>query len=145
MGESHTGIIDGKFLLRAKDDRFRRIFTAATLRPPADTPKLKTLTAVTLSRRPTKTMVGLTRYSRVRYFLFSRPKQTITFYSSLLNALSDPAATAVVAHELAHVWLNEHVSPEESRKREGEADILARQWGFGEELDALDREAETVQ
>jgi predicted SprT family Zn-dependent metalloprotease len=91
-------------------------------------------------------MVGLTRYSRVRFFLIlSRPQQTITFYSSLLDALSDSAAMAVIAHELAHAWLNEHVKPEESREREREADALAKKWGFGPELDALDREAETVQ
>jgi len=82
----------------------------------------------------------------VRYFvLLTRPRQTITFYTSLLDALSDPAATAVIAHELAHAWLNEHVRPEESREREREADALAMEWGFGPELDALDREAVTVQ
>jgi hypothetical protein len=81
----------------------------------------------------------------VKYFLvFSRPRQTITFYSELLDALSDPAATAVIAHELAHAWLNEHVRPEESGQREREADALARDWGFGPELRALDREAVTV-
>ena len=97
------------------------------------------------SNRFTKTTVGLTRYSDLKFLLvFSRPKQTITFYSSLFDALSDRAALAVIAHELAHAWLNEHVRPEESRSREHEADDLARQWGFGAELDALDREAETV-
>jgi Zn-dependent protease with chaperone function len=81
----------------------------------------------------------------VKFLLvFSRPRQTITFYSSLFDALSDRAAQAVIAHELAHAWLNEHVRPEESRRRELEADALAREWGFGAELDALDREAETV-
>lgn len=90
-------------------------------------------------------MVGLTRYSNTRYLIvFSRPRQTITFYSDLFGALSDPAATAVVAHELAHAWLNEHVRPEQSLEREREADELARKWGFGPELEALDREAETV-
>lgn len=101
--------------------------------------------SVTLSRRPTKTTVGLTKYSRVRYFLvLSRPQQTITIYAALFNALSDPAAMAVIAHELAHAWLNEHVRPEESKGREAEADDLAMEWGFGPELRALDREAETV-
>ncbi len=89
-------------------------------------------------------MVGLTRYSRVRFFFLSRPRQTITFYSSLMDALSDRAATAVMAHELAHAWLNEHVRPEESQRREEEADSLALEWGFKPELDALDREADTV-
>ena len=98
-----------------------------------------------LSNRPTKTTVGLTKYSDLKFLIvFSRPKQTITFYSSLFDALSDKAALAVIAHELAHAWLNEHVKPEQSRNRELEADRVAREWGFGSELDALDREAETV-
>ena len=89
--------------------------------------------------------MGLTKYSRVRYFLRSRPRQTMTFYSRLFDSLSDSAAVAVIAHELAHAWLNEHLVPEESKGREKEADRLARRWGFGPELDALDREAETVE
>jgi len=101
---------------------------------------------VDLSNHPTRTTVGLTRYSDVKYLsVSSHPEQRITFYSELLGALSDEAAEGVVAHELAHAWLNEHVGPEESSEREAEADRLAREWGFGPELDALDREAETVQ
>lgn len=135
----------GSFRLTTKDQRFRRLFDVATKRPPGGVPKIMTVRSVMVSRRPTKITVGLTRYSRTRYFLvLSRPRQTITFYSSLLDALSDSAAIAVIAHELAHAWLNEHVRPEESRAREREADALAREWGFGPELDALDREAETV-
>lgn len=90
-------------------------------------------------------MVGLTRYSDVHCdTASSKPRQTITFYSELFNALSDKAAEAVIAHELAHAWLNEHVRPESSVKRETEADELAKRWGFGPELDALENEAETV-
>ena len=115
------------------------------MRPPSGVARITTVRSIVLSRRPTKTIVGLTRYSRVRYLLvLSRPRQTITFYSSLLDALSDPAATAVIVHEMAHAWLNEHVRPEESREREREADALAWKWGFGPELAALDREAVTV-
>jgi len=137
-------IVVGRYTL-SRDQRFRRLFIEANVRPPGSVPRITTVRSVSLSRRPTKTTVGLTRYSRVKYFLvFSRPRQTITFYSALLGALSDPAATAVIAHELAHAWLNEHVRPEESMRREGEADSLARDWGFGPELDALDREAVTV-
>jgi hypothetical protein len=51
---------------------------------------------------------------------------------------------AVIAHELAHSWLNEHVSPGQSLKRESEADALARRWGFGHELNELDNETETI-
>ncbi len=100
---------------------------------------------ITLSRHPTKTLVGLTRYSTVRHIVvFSKPRQTITFYSELMDQLSDQAAGGVIAHELAHAWLNEHVVPAESQEREQEADSLARKWGFGPELDALDKETETV-
>jgi len=139
-----SGVVAGRYTL-SRDPRFRRLFSEANTRPPSVVPRITTVSSVTLSRRPTKTTVGLTRYSRVRYFLvLSRPRQTITFYSSLFDALSDPAATAVIAHELAHAWLNEHVRPEESREREREADALARDWGFGPELGALDQEAVTV-
>ena len=141
-----AGIIGGRFTFAPGNPRIRRMFDEANERPPKDVPRIMSVRSVTVSRRPTKTMVGLTRYSRTRFFLvLSRPRQTITFYSSLLDELSDPAATAVIAHELAHAWLNEHVRPEESREREREADDLAREWGFGPELDALDREAETVE
>ncbi len=145
MAREDGSIVGGRAVLYSSDQRFKRLFKEAARRPPEGIPRITTVRRISLSRRPTKTTVGLTRYSRVRYFLvLSRPQQTITFYSALLDALSDPAATAVIAHELAHAWLNEHVRPEESRDREREADALARKWGFGPELDALDREAETV-
>jgi Zn-dependent protease with chaperone function len=137
-------ILSGDFVLKSRDRRFRRLFAEAAMRPPPDVPPIKTVRLVQLSKRPTKTTVGLTRYSRVRFFLLTHPRQTITFYFSLFDALSERAAVAVIAHELAHAWLNEHERPEESRNREMEADDLARKWGFGPELDALDREAETV-
>ncbi len=139
------GILEGKVTFKAKDKRFVRIFRNAVRRPPGSVPKITTVRSVVLSNHPTKTTVGLTRYSKVRFLvIFSRPRQTITFYSDLFNALSDKAAEAVIAHELAHAWLNEHVIPEESVRREKGADRLARKWGFGAELKALDGEAETV-
>lgn len=144
MVDRDSGMVTGRYTL-SRDERFRRLFREANMRPPSTVPRITTVRSIALSRRPTKTTVGLTHYSRVRYFLvLSRPRQAITFYSSLLDALSDPAAMAVIAHELAHAWLNEHVRPEESREREREADALAKKWGFGPELDALDREAVTV-
>lgn len=144
MKYGQTSIVTGPFVLKSKDRRFRRLFAEAAKRPPKEVPRITTVRLVSLSRRQTRTTVGLTRYSRVRFFLLSHPRQTITFYSNLLDALSEPAAVAVIAHELAHAWLNEHLRPEESRDRESEADGLARSWGFGPELDALDLEAETV-
>lgn len=142
---SRSGILAGPYLLSAKENRFRRLFREAIRRPPESIPRIASVRSVVLSNRPTKTTVGLTKYSDLKFLIvFSRPKQTITFYSSLFDALSDKAALAVIAHELAHAWLNEHVKPEQSRSRELEADRVAREWGFGSELDALDREAETV-
>lgn len=139
-----AGVIGAPFVLKARDRRFRRLFTETAMRPHPEVPKITTIREVSLSRRRTRNTVGLTRYSRVRYFLRTHPTQTITFYSFLLGSLSEPASVAVMAHELAHAWLNEHVVPEESKKRELEADELAREWGFSRELDALNREAETV-
>jgi hypothetical protein len=140
------GILQGRIELRAKDPRFLRIFRDLVRRPPKTVPKITSVRSVILSNHPTKTTVGLTRYSDHKFLMvLSRPRQTITFYSDLLDALSDKAAEAVIAHELAHAWLNEHARPEESTKREAEADRLAREWGFGPELEALDNEAETVQ
>ena len=142
---SRTEIIAGRYTLSTKSSRFRRLFRETVRRPPESIPRITSVRSVSLSNRPTKTTVGLTRYSDLKFLLvFSRPRQTITFYSSLFDELSDVAALAVIGHELAHAWLNEHVRPEESRNRELEADSLAREWGFGAELDALDREAETV-
>ena len=148
MSDSAPGgsrsILDGDFVLKGKDQRFRRLLAEAASRPPPSAPRITTVRLIQLSRRPTKTTVGLTRYSKVRFFVLTHPRQTITFYSALLDLLSERAAVAVIAHELAHAWLNEHEGPEESRRREMEADDLARRWGFGPELQALDSEAETV-
>ncbi len=145
MSVNELGVIRGPFELVAQDARFRSIFTKAAMRPAGKVPQITTVRVVELSNHRTTKTVGLTTYSEVRMLLILKsPRQTITFYSELLGALSDKAAEGVIAHELAHAWLNEHVRPEESRAREAAADELARKWGFGEELRALDTEAETV-
>ena len=69
---------------------------------------------------------------------------TITFYTGLLDQLSDGAVIAVMAHELAHAWLNEHIRPEASESREEDADMLAEMWGFDGELAALASETDPV-
>ena len=69
---------------------------------------------------------------------------TITFYTQLLDQLSDRAVMAVMVHELAHAWLNEHIRPEASKTREDDADMLAEMWGFEPELAALSAETEPV-
>ena len=94
-------------------------------------------------------VVGLTTYVIGGYAPSGvtkvEPKaHTITFYTELLDQLSDKAVMAVMAHELAHAWLNEHVRPEASAAREEDADMLAEMWGFGPELEALSAETEPV-
>lgn len=134
-----SSVLRGEVTIRADDLRFVRLLRLALSRPPPEAPRIRTLRSITLSGEASAATVGLTRYRPGR-----PPRQTVTFYAGLLGALSDEAALGVIAHELAHVWLNEHSGPEDSDSREDEADGLARSWGFGRELDALDREAETV-
>ncbi|HKT22463.1 MAG TPA: hypothetical protein VJR06_07650 [Nitrososphaerales archaeon] len=139
-----SGIVVGPFSLESESQRFTRLFLDATLRLRPVVPKLSTVRSVSLGRGRSETMVGLTTYRPSTGLPGSAPSQSLSFYSQLIDGLSDPAASAVIAHELAHAWLNEHESPEESVEREHEADALARRWGFGPELEALDAEAETV-
>jgi len=92
-------------------------------------------------------LVGLTTYSmreyrRGRDQTSSTFRHMITFYSDLLNRLSDDAVIGVMAHELAHAWLNEHIGPEASKQREEDADYLAEMWGFDQQLSALSNETE---
>lgn len=126
-------------MIKSDDLRFARLIAAAVSRPPSAVPRIRTLRSIELTPRESAATVGLTTYLTGRH-----PRQSITFYEGLFGALSDDAALAVIAHELAHVWLNEHVGPEDSDRREDAADALAREWGFGPELVALDAEAETV-
>jgi predicted SprT family Zn-dependent metalloprotease len=113
----------------------------ALSRPPNTIPRIRTLRSITLSDRPTSKTVGMTRYGLVEGGRNGPgARQRIAFYTELLDELSDSAAEAVIAHELAHVWLNEHLRPEQSKRREKEADDLAREWGFAPELEALERE-----
>jgi len=113
---------------------------------PAEVPTLRSVVEVRMRKRATQGTVGLTTYRSADPVLMrgretaDRSTQKITFYSELLDQLSDDAAKGVVVHELAHAWLNEHVSPQSSRRREAEADALARSWGYGRYLDALDAE-----
>jgi len=140
---------DAKFL--SDNARLRALVDEALSRFPSREPPLKSVTKIQLRRRSRTTgLVGLTTYCCVEPEedkkgggeSANRGKQRITFYSELLNQLSDAAAIGVIAHELAHAWLNEHVDPDASSKREQEADELARKWGYGRNLGAL--AAETV-
>lgn len=120
-----------------KDQRFVRLLSDVMSRIPLEVVAVTSVRRVSVrkvGRLPG--LVGLTRWLDGR--------QTITFYSALLDALSDEAYSAIIAHELAHAWLNEHEKPEESTAREREADELAKGWGFGEELSELAKEAESI-
>ena len=138
-------ILAGRIRIDSDDERFVRLLSRALSLPPTRTSKIRHVVAISLTREREGNMVGLTKCSLAtspsgRTY----PRQTITFYKELFEQLSDDAALGVIGHELAHAWLNEHVSPEESKEREVAADALAREWGFGHALDELDREAETV-
>jgi hypothetical protein len=113
---------------------------------PSEVTPLRSVVEIRMRKKVTQGTVGLTTYrigSRPRRGAkkADNPTQVITFYSELFDQLSDEAAVGVIVHELAHAWLNEHVSPRSSKRREREADELARVWGYGRYLDALDAEA----
>jgi len=107
-------------------------------------------TEVRLKRRGTLPgVVGLTTFYVEGYAPNGVAREesgahTITFYTNLMDKLTDRAVVAVMAHELAHAWLNEHLRPEASESREDDADMLAEMWGFGEELAALAEQTEPV-
>ena len=145
------GAVLGQAKFDAKNSRLRKLVTEALSKFPENVEPFRSISRIQMRKRgKMKGLVGLTTYSCV--FLQKRGKrgnrdqakvtQTITFYNELLQELSDLAAVGVIAHELAHSWLNEHVFPEASKKREMEADELARRWGYGKYLDAL--KAETM-
>jgi hypothetical protein len=133
------------------DARFRNLFLSTVSRIQNAGLPVKSVTRVKLRKRGTlRGLVGLTTFSVEGYQMNQKgefkPKgqHEITFYSSLLDRLSEDAVVAVIAHELAHAWLNEHVGPEASKQREEDADLLAEMWGFQSELRALEKETEPV-
>ncbi len=140
----------GEAEISASDPRFLRLFRTAVARIPPEALPLRTLRRVSLRRRGEMPgLVGLTSWGELSYHKGANTgraglagSQTITFYTELLSQLSENASIGVMAHELAHAWLNEHFIPDDSGARESEADELARKWGFGKELAALDQETE---
>ena len=107
-------------------------------------------TEIRLKKRGTLPgVVGLTTFYVEAYAPNGVAKEesgahTITFYTNLMDKLTDRAVMAVMAHELAHAWLNEHLRPEASDAREDDADMLAEMWGFESELAALAEQTEPV-
>lgn len=136
--------------LRSVSPRLAALLKSVFAIFPQGVEPLKSVTVVQMRRRgEMEGVVGLTRYCCVttennQVSGEEAPNQTITFYSDLFDEISDKSAMGVVAHELAHAWLNEHIRPEASRKRELEADDLAREWGYGEYLASLASETEPV-
>lgn len=122
--------------IKTQDGRTTSILRAALARIPDDVTPIGTLREVRSMKRGPPGFAGLTTYSKGR--------QTITFYTRTLELLSRRASLAVVVHELAHAWLNEHRRPEQSKAREEEADALVARWGFQVELDALEDETEPI-
>jgi len=134
--------------VKASDSRFLHLLTDALSKMSREISPIKSLGEIRLRKRGTlQGLVGLTSYSFSEYKLkrgwrSGGGRHIITFYSGLLNQLSCSAAVGVIAHELAHAWLNEHVKPDQSERREREADELAESWGFREELAALSDETD---
>jgi hypothetical protein len=148
---------DARFIPNAKiatrDRDFLELFHRTLGRIPTGTPPALSVRRVGLKRRgELPGLAGLTRWGDKSLggndggtdTDATKGSQSIAFYTQLLSRLSEAAQVGVFVHELAHAWLNEHVSPESSAAREREADALARNWGFGEELDALDRESDPL-
>jgi len=131
--------------------KYLHLLLHAVSRIPPETSPILSVTSVRLRKRGSlEGLVGLTKYVIAGYKIKGRGKvrsigrHILTFYSSLLGQLSDESIVAIMAHELAHAWLNEKVKPEESQAREKEADTLAKRWGFGAELKSLASETEPV-
>ena len=132
--------------VRIEEPRYLRLFDACIRRIGAGE---SVVSGVTVRLRTRGRMPGLAGLATFEVSGFRAPgsampsrKHTITFYTGLMDRLSDRAVTGVMAHEIAHVWLNEFVGPEASGRREKDADVLAEMWGFGAELKALSEETE---
>jgi hypothetical protein len=130
--------------------RYRTLLSYCLSRIPPNGAPLRFPTEIRLRRRgDLPGIVGLTTFSLEGYAprgfgVSNQGRHTITFYTDLLNRLSRRAVVAIMAHELAHAWLNEHIRPEASKVREEDADMLAEMWGFGPELEALAAETEPL-
>jgi hypothetical protein len=133
------------------DEKYLKLLKSCVSRIPKSGRPINTLTKVKLRKRGSmEGLVGLTKFTLQDYKAREGDSpqavgnHVVTFYAELMRELSDKAAMAVMAHELAHAWLNEHVRPEASKQREADADMLAEMWGFDKELAALATETEPL-
>jgi len=130
------------------DGRYMALLLGTVSMIPKSGRPIESITSIRLRKKGSLPgLVGLTTYSMREYRgerdeISPNCRHMITFYSDLLNRLSDEAVMGVMAHELAHAWLNEHIGPEASRRREEDADYLAEMWGFSQQLSALSNETE---
>ena len=137
-------------IIKVHNPRYKSLLNECLDRIPNSGRTVQLRTEVRLRRKGTLSgVVGLTTFL-VEGFApngIAREESgahTITFYTNLMDKLTDRAVVAVMAHELAHAWLNEHLRPEASKTRENDADMLAEMWGFEEELSALAEQTEPV-
>ena len=148
IGRGHGFVPNGT--IRVMNPRYRSLILECLERIPKSGHRIYLRAEIRTRRRGSLPgVVGLTTYSVDGYAPNGVATEeagfhTITFYTGLMDQLSDRAATAVMAHELAHAWLNEHLRPEASKTREDDADMLAEMWGFEAELAALARETEPL-
>ena len=136
--------------IRVQNPRYRALLHDCLHRIPKSGRPVRLRTVVRLKRRGTLPgVVGLTTFYVEGFAPNGVAREesgahTITFYTNLMDKLTDRAVVAVMAHELAHAWLNEHLRPEASKTREDDADMLAEMWGFEEELAALAEQTEPL-
>lgn len=136
--------------IRVNNPRYMALLHECLHRIPNSGHPVRLRTEIRLRRRGSLPgVVGLTTFCVEGYAPSGVAKEesgihTITFYTNLMDKLTDRAVVAVMAHELAHAWLNEHLRPEASRVRENDADMLAEMWGFEDELAALAEQTEPV-
>lgn len=156
MGPNHEGpaarkegLLSGA-RLDVKDAAIRRAVDEALARLPPEASVIPTLRLIA-SKKTSEggSLAGLTRRIIYERRIYTGPAKTeeaetvvqrIELYRDIMLQLSEMSRVAVVAHELAHAWLNDNVGPEDSKKREEESDALARKWGFARELEALEDE-----
>ena len=147
-GKGHSLLANAR--LGIDNPRYRNLFVECLERVPASGHRIHFQTEIrTRKHGSLPGVVGLTTFCVEGYAPNgvaeeSSGAHTITFYTNLLDQLTDKAVLAVMAHELAHAWLNEHLRPEASKVRENDADMLAEMWGFESELSALAEETEPV-
>ena len=137
-------------MVKVHNPRYRSLLEECLGRIPSSGRPVRLRTEIRLRRRGTLPgVVGLTTFFVEGYAPNGVTREeagahTITFYTNLMDKLTDRAVVAVMAHELAHAWLNEHLRPEASESRENDADMLAEMWGFEEELATLAEQTEPI-